>query len=98
MGVSASFDQIRELEVWEGCSVPPEDHTTTHPLVEQSSPSSSSSATNKTKTSKTYNMIIFLTPPHSPSQVIATMYRVGFLTGSPDFQYQNEKQVAANQD
>ena len=26
------------------------------------------------------------------------MYRVVFLTGPPDFQYQNEKQVAANQD
>ena len=25
-------------------------------------------------------------------------YRVVFLTGPPDFQYQNEKQVAANQD
>ena len=25
-------------------------------------------------------------------------YRVFFLTGPPDFQYQNEKQVAANQD
>ena len=25
------------------------------------------------------------------------MYRVVFLTGPPDFQYQNEKQVAANQ-
>ena len=41
VGVSASFDQIREQEVWKGCSVPPEDHTTTtHPLVVQSSPSS----------------------------------------------------------
>ena len=26
------------------------------------------------------------------------MYRVVFLTGPPDFQYQNEKQVASNQD
>ena len=26
------------------------------------------------------------------------IYRVVFLTGPPDFQYQNEKQVAANQD
>ena len=26
------------------------------------------------------------------------LYRVVFLTGPPDFQYQNEKQVAANQD
>ena len=26
------------------------------------------------------------------------MYRVVFLTGPPIFQYQNEKQVAANQD
>ena len=26
------------------------------------------------------------------------MYRVVFLTGPPDFLYQNEKQVAANQD
>ena len=26
------------------------------------------------------------------------LYRVFFLTGPPDFQYQNEKQVAANQD
>ena len=25
-------------------------------------------------------------------------YRVVFLTGPPDLQYQNEKQVAANQD
>ena len=25
-------------------------------------------------------------------------YRVVFLTGPPDFQHQNEKQVAANQD
>ena len=25
-----------------------------------------------------------------------SMYRVVFLTGPPDFQYQNEKQVAAN--
>ena len=52
VGVSASFDQIRELEVWEGCSVPPEDHTTTHPLVEQSSPSSSSSKLTKPKLPK----------------------------------------------
>ena len=28
----------------------------------------------------------------------AHIYRVFFLTGPPDFQYQNEKQVAANQD
>ena len=26
------------------------------------------------------------------------MYRVVFLTGPPDFQYQKKKQVAANQD
>ena len=26
------------------------------------------------------------------------LYMVVFLTGPPDFQYQNEKQVAANQD
>ena len=26
------------------------------------------------------------------------IYRVVFLTGPPDFQYQNEKQVAATQD
>ena len=30
--------------------------------------------------------------------VVLAMYRVVFLTGPPDFQYQNEKQVAANQD
>ena len=30
--------------------------------------------------------------------VQCAMYRVVFLTGPPDFQYQNEKQVAANQD
>ena len=29
---------------------------------------------------------------------ILNTYRVVFLTGPPDFQYQNEKQVAANQD
>ena len=28
----------------------------------------------------------------------SNIYRVVFLTGPPDFHYQNEKQVAANQD
>ena len=32
------------------------------------------------------------------TQGTLTFYRVVFLTGPPDFQYQNEKQVAANQD
>ena len=36
-------------------------------------------------------VIIFLLQPFH-------IYRVVFLTGPPDFQYQNEKQVAANQD
>ena len=31
-------------------------------------------------------------------QVVRTTSRVVFLTGPPDFQYQNEKQVAANRD
>ena len=30
--------------------------------------------------------------------LVVEIYRVVFLTGPPDFQYQNEKQVAANQD
>ena len=33
-----------------------------------------------------------------PVMRILLTYRVFFLTGPPDFQYQNEKQVAANQD
>ena len=43
-------------------------------------------------------MARFLNQGNHQSCKVFHMYRVVFLTGPPDFLYQNEKQVAANQD